>query len=1292
MRSIILNTITGASSRAQTWVMLVIFTLIGLQAQAQCETRVMACNNLINVSLDTNCVAVITPDAVLEAPSGDQFYRVEVFTPDGDTIIWDPEQMRYDTIREDYNKVLLETRVYCIETGIYCWGYIRIEDKIKPELEITPLDTAVSCFVYPFDLEPNALVTKVSFSDNGCEKPDSLGIVDIEETIYPCGDTVRIIKRFWSVVDAAGNETTVVQTIYLLRGKISDLEFPRDTIIDCLMEGDLSVDKLGFPEERSCTNFEITYNDIEIPVCGKARKILRRWSVTDVCSTEDTIYTQVIKIEDNYAPEMDFSVFNIPTDRLRAQKFNCLADAEDIPNPIVTDCNIDQTTLQAFYQLVDQNNNPTGPLFDAYVNDLETFDLRDIPIGEKFVVIFVADDGCGNISRDTSGVVMATDTQAPNAVCEGNTTVVLNNEGITEVLAETFDDHSFDNCGIVDKRVRRYNETIFRDKITFSCDDVPNNPIRVVFRVFDAAGLSSDCIVNVYVQDKRPITLTCAGDRVFNCDVTREEVKSALEAEVPAITESCGITSLELTIPDYELSACGTASFVVTWVAVDANGQTSTCSRNVSIENVVDATVDRPDVSTFNVESCGASVLPKDIPGSEPTVLNVDCERIAITYDDNRLMGEPDACVKIIRTWTILDWCRFDGGNYESAIVDQFDQTIIISDSTEPEFSTECMDITISDNEKDCQENVTLIAAATDDCTLPEEIVYTYEVDMNNDGSIDATGESNDASGDYAVGQHRVRFTATDVCGNTAECEYFFTVRSTKEPLVVLLSNVEVALDDGGQVILEAASVDASSSNGCLPDGVVSDASGLIFAFDEAGTQLTRTFTCADVPNGRGALIDVTVWVIDSLGNKEFQVVTVTVSDNESMACPDVEGAAVIAGQITDEAMNVVAGVPVVAVNMATGEKTSVESDEYGIYTFNNLEQYEDYQIQPQLEDYALAGVTTIDIVYIQQHILGLTRLQSPYKLLAADVNGSKSITAADLVELRRVILGRSTDFDAGNWKFVDGEFEFDMDGDMYTYDDKIEVINAKEVDVDHNFVGLKVGDVNGNAFTVLAQGYVGPRSTEVFDVRATRRGDIVRYGLSIHSMKEIIGFQMAINLSDDMKVVALGSDHISLSEEDFVVTEDALRISWSNATTIDAENNELFFIDIKVQGNKTPTLSTQGGDLPAEVYDGYLKAHNVVLELREQNIESDAVLLHQNVPNPFTTTTDISFEMPQAGTAHLTINDINGRSVYEETGLFKKGLNTIRINANDIHGSGIYYYTIISDGYKETRRMIVLN
>lgn len=53
-----------------------------------------------------------------------------------------------------------------------------------------------------------------------------------------------------------------------------------------------------------------------------------------------------------------------------------------------------------------------------------------------------------------------------------------------------------------------------------------------------------------------------------------------------------------------------------------------------------------------------------------------------------------------------------------------------------------------------------------------------------------------------------------------------------------------------------------------------------------------------------------------------------------------------------------------------------------------------------------LEGVTTMDIILIQKHILGIKSLDSPYKIIAADVNNSQSITASDIAEIRKLILG----------------------------------------------------------------------------------------------------------------------------------------------------------------------------------------------------------------------------------------------------------------------------------------------
>ena len=97
-----------------------------------------------------------------------------------------------------------------------------------------------------------------------------------------------------------------------------------------------------------------------------------------------------------------------------------------------------------------------------------------------------------------------------------------------------------------------------------------------------------------------------------------------------------------------------------------------------------------------------------------------------------------------------------------------------------------------------------------------------------------------------------------------------------------------------------------------------------------------------------------------------------------------------------------------------------------GQYQFDNLIENGSYEVSPELTGYSLAGITTLDLVMIQQHILNIRPFDSPYKWLAADINNSNSITAADLVLLRQLILGVIDRLPNDSWKFVDKAYQFD--------------------------------------------------------------------------------------------------------------------------------------------------------------------------------------------------------------------------------------------------------------------------
>lgn len=64
-------------------------------------------------------------------------------------------------------------------------------------------------------------------------------------------------------------------------------------------------------------------------------------------------------------------------------------------------------------------------------------------------------------------------------------------------------------------------------------------------------------------------------------------------------------------------------------------------------------------------------------------------------------------------------------------------------------------------------------------------------------------------------------------------------------------------------------------------------------------------------------------------------------------------------------------------------------------------------------------NVSTFDLIVMQQHILGVTPFDSPYKYIAADVNNSGTITTLDQISIRKVILGISSQYPVGSWRYI---------------------------------------------------------------------------------------------------------------------------------------------------------------------------------------------------------------------------------------------------------------------------------
>ena len=83
--------------------------------------------------------------------------------------------------------------------------------------------------------------------------------------------------------------------------------------------------------------------------------------------------------------------------------------------------------------------------------------------------------------------------------------------------------------------------------------------------------------------------------------------------------------------------------------------------------------------------------------------------------------------------------------------------------------------------------------------------------------------------------------------------------------------------------------------------------------------------------------------------------------------------------------------------------------------------------------------------------------------------------------------------------------------------------------------------------------------------------------------------------------------------------------------------------------------------------------------------------LLKQNYPNPFNPVTNIEFSVPKISHVTLKIYDVTGKEIMTLlNGIVKTGLNRITFDAYNI-SSGIYFYSLQTEKYSQTRKMILI-
>jgi hypothetical protein len=801
---------------------------------------------------------------------------------------------------------------------------------------------------------------------------------------------------------------------------------------------------------------------------------------------------------------------------------------------------------------------------------------------------------------------------------------------------------------------------------------------------------------------------------------------------------------------------CGFGRIDVTWLITSASGTTNACLQRAYIEqfdenrlqcddivfpagspeaiafgpypfcevndNENDPDDDQPSV---DITDCGGAIV------TEPTLDNNQlCTAIGINMTADTFDFADGACKKIVVHWEVIDQCVYEENwvNPETGEIDPFHSDngyfefygeYNIFDSEAPVVN--CTTEILADCTQDFLGPIT--TDATDNCSDPSVFGWTWAFDLHNDGTIDSEGAGGEIYANAAgltffpLGEHRVIWNVNDGCGNVSngnECIINIVPDDNKAPTPYCYDGIATAvMEPSATVTIWAVDFDAGSFDDCDEDltyTIIPESHAIGLGDDLAHEQSTSgwTFDCSYLIDGQTNEFEVRVYVTDDGGNYDFCRARLRIDDNLDVCPDDGTVTANISGRIVNEYGSNIESADVTLESTHPEFPRYTISDDDGEFEFNSNPMYNDYGLSSSRDYDYLNGVSTLDLVLIQKYILGQLSFDSAYKVIASDINGDEKVSAIDLLQLRKLILGLYANNDLPqneSWRFVDSNQEFADINSPWPIDESKSILNLIAEMENQNLIGVKIGDVNGSAqVSGLLSAQIRTSGTTTFEVldKELSKSDIVRLDFTSNDFEEVFGFQFTMDFAkEDLKYVGIEPGVLGLNEANFGLNrteEGSITASWNSNDGVSVDKNEVLFSLIftaKSSGSKiSESVAISSRITSAEAYTGS-GLHETDLELLFRtditNVEVAGYELYQNEPNPFIGETVIGFNLPEAGNATITIYDVTGKVIEVLSDNYAIGYNSVSINRNTISTSGVLYYKLESGDFIATKKMIIL-
>ena len=878
-------------------------------------------------------------------------------------------------------------------------------------------------------------------------------------------------------------------------------------------------------------------------------------------------------------------------------------------------------------------------------------------LGTQTVTVTV-DDGCGNTSTCSVDVSIQ-DNSVPTAVCQ-DITVNLDALGEAEVDGVDVDGGSFSACGST--------FTFSVNPNIFDCTDV--GPNIVILTVTSTGGTSSTCTAVVTILDSTPPIVVCPADQSLVCNTDISNL--SIFGNATAVDNCTANVSLSESA-DINVNLCNVGTVTRTFTALDDFGNSSTCDQVITINpsaNAIDDSDITPPPGIVNFNQC---FDPNNLVTQGPIVdtSNADCFSVTIDFTDSNNSSNIVCNGQITRTWEVIDSCQ------SPVFVRTFDQLIILDDTEGPMITgPDDVTIVLDPNATVCEAFVDLPATVTD--CVPGFSVTNNSPFANNNNSADA-------SGIYPAGTTNVRITAVDVCGSTSVFDFSVTILDPSAS-IKSCDKIIATIQSTQSIDIDVSQTNADVCSICP-----------VNTFNLSWSNTDPNVPIMNVDCSFIGITNYTVYLwqnnmlLDSCTN------LLQVFDGGNFCTTSNFGE--VAGRIYTENNKEIEDA---SVRLVGSELPTVQTNAGGIYAFNNMPFGGEYSVRPTKDIDYLNGVSTADLIGMQRHILGSQLLDSPYKIIAADVNNSGDVSALDLIELRRLILGVQDEFvNNDSWRLINAEHTFidelnpfatDIPDDQYigTFDESMLI----------DFIGVKIGDVNNSVVANLQDQVVEKRSINdfSFDIEEQKflKGTTANITFGSKDLETIDGLQLSLIFNTNrVELVDFISEVSDLTDNNInrqLMEQGVLNMSWNRELLTNDE--DLFTIVVRVKSDSwtSELMSIATTDyIPAEAYgvDGLIK--DIDLTYINKEIAQDEFVLYQNLPNPWVQNTSIKYYISNADRVSLNVYDVNGKLLLNKAMDAVSGLNSFEIGTEELSEGGVMYYEVISSTKKDIEKMILI-